>query len=157
MHLVSAFQHSFYLELAIIDLEQLGILKENILALPLDKKNPNPPSVKATNKDGTSYVDLVFIFSMVCMLLGAIYGFVWTWGPIIWGLIGMVAGALLGLLIEISLAGKKVFQKSIKVDVILIVDCKDSQAETVEKILWSHQALGVSKHSGINPDESIIS
>lgn len=99
MHFVSVFQHSYYLELAIIDLEQIGILKENILALPMDKNNPNPPSVKTAHKDGTSYVDLVFIFSMVCMLLGAIYGFVWAWGPIIWGLIGMVVGALLGLLI----------------------------------------------------------
>jgi hypothetical protein len=147
---VSAFQHSFYLELAIIDLEQIGVPKENILALPLDKNNPNPPSVKAAHKDGTSYVDLVFIFSMVCMLLGAIYGFIWAWGPIIWGLIGMVVGALIGLFIEFLLAGKKVFQKSIRVDVILIIDCKDSLTETVEKILWSHQALGVAKQPGVN-------
>ena len=152
MHLVSAFQHSYYLELAIIDLEQIGIPNENILVLPLDKNSPNPPSVKAAHKDGTSHVDLIFIFSMIFMLLGTIYGFIWTWGPIIWGLIGMVIGALIGLLIEMLLAGRKVFQKSIKIDVIVIVDCKDSQTETVEKILWSHQAFGVAKQPGINSE-----
>jgi hypothetical protein len=152
MHLVSAFQHSYYLELAIIDLEQIGIQKKDILALPLDKNNPNPPSVRASHKDGTSYVDLIFIFSMLGMLLGAIYGFVLAWGPIIWGLIGMILGASIGLLIEIILAGKKVFQKSIRVDLVLNVDCKDSQAEKVEKILWSHQALGVAKHCGLNSE-----
>ncbi|WHY94641.1 hypothetical protein QNK12_14770 [Neobacillus cucumis] len=65
----------------------------------------------------------------------------------------MVVGALLGFLIEILLAGKKVFQKSIRVDVILIVDCKDSQAEIVEKILWSHQALGVAKQPRYNSNK----
>ena len=90
-------------------------------------------------------MDLIFIFGTLGMLLGAIYGFVLAWGPIIWGLIGMVAGALTGLLIEMLISRKKVFQKSVKVDVILFVDCKDSQAEDVEKILWSHQALGVDK------------
>lgn len=149
MHLVSAFQHSVYLELAIIDLEQMGISKENILALPLDKNNPNPPSVQAAHKDGTSYVDLVFIFGMVFMLLGAIYGFVLAWGPIIWALLGMVGGALFGLLTEMLIAGRKVFQKSVMTDVILMVDCQDNQVEAVEKLLWSHQALGVAKQSSV--------
>lgn len=150
MHLVSAFQHSYYLELAIIEMEQMGISKENILTLSLNKNNPNPPSIKASHRDGTSYVDLVFIFSMVFMLLGAIYGFIWTWGPIIWGLIGLIVGALIGLAIEVALSGRKVFKKSMKVDVIVIVECKDNRAEAVEKILWSHQALGVAKHIGLN-------
>lgn len=150
MHLISVFQHSVYLELAIIDLEQVGIAKEKILALPLDKNSPHPPSVRTTHQDGTSYVDLVFIFSMVCMLLGTIYGFVWTWGPILWGLIGMVAGALTGLAIELLISGMKVFRNSVKVDVVVIVDCDDSQVETVEKILWRHQARGVAKQPGVH-------
>ena len=149
MHLVSVFQHSMYLELAIIDLEQMGISKENIMALPLDKNSPNRPSVQAAHQDGTSYVDLVFIFGMLFMLLGAIYGFVLAWGPVIWGLIGIVVGALIGLLIEVLIAGKKVFQRSGQVDVVLIVDCQDNQAEAVEKILWSHQSHGLAKQPSV--------
>ncbi|MCF8567578.1 hypothetical protein LLE49_22925 [Alicyclobacillus tolerans] len=80
MHLVSVFQHSIYLELAIIELEQQGIPEGKILALPLDKHIPTPPSTQAVHRDGRSYVDLLFIFGMVGMLLGAIYGFVLALG-----------------------------------------------------------------------------
>ncbi|KPV41794.1 hypothetical protein [Alicyclobacillus ferrooxydans] len=144
MHLVSVFQHSIYLELAIIDLEQMGIAKENILALPLDKNGPNPPSFQAAHEDAVSYVDLAFILAMVFMLLGGIYGFILAWGPIIWALIGMVVGALLGLFIDVFIL-KKRKPKNIPADVVMMVNCLDNQAEVVEKILWSHQALGVAK------------
>lgn len=30
-------------------------------------------------------------------------------------------------------------------EVILIVDCEDTQAELIENILWSHFAIGVAK------------
>lgn len=146
MHLVSVFQHSIYLELAIIDLEQMGVSKENILALPLDKNSPNPPSVQVVHQNGTSYVDLIFICGLIGMLLGAIYGFVLSWGPVIWGLIGMVVGSLVGLLIEVLISGKKVFQRSTTVDVVLMVDCSENQVAAVERILWGHQALGVARH-----------
>ncbi len=145
MQFVSAFQHSVYLELAIIDLEQKGVPKENIWAFPLDKAGTNVPAGQRSHAVGTTSVDLAFILGMVGMLLGAIYGFVLTWGPIIWGLIGMVAGAVIGLLIKLLFSGTKVLKQAIKVDVILIVDCTESQEQTVEQILWSHQALGVAK------------
>lgn len=146
MHFVSVFQHSIYLELAITDLEQIGISKDQILALPLNKDSPNVPSVQAVHQEGHSYVDLIFICGMVGMLLGAIYGFVLTWGPVIWGLIGLIIGAVAGLLIELMTSGIQMFQRSSTVDVVLIVNCSDGQAETVERILRGHQALGVAKH-----------
>lgn len=152
MHLVSAFQHSIYLELAIIDLEQMGISKKQILALPLDKNNSSPSSVQAAHQDAKSYVDLLFICGTVGMLLGAIYGFVLAWGPVIWGLLGMVLGALVGLLIEWMTSGKKMFQRGTTVDVILIVDCNGNQTEAVEQILWGHHALGVAKHAVLAAD-----
>lgn len=146
MHLVSVFQHSMYLELALIDLEQIGIPRDTILALPLDKNKSNPTTVQVSHQEGKSYADLLFICGMIGMLLGAIYGFILTLGPVIWGLIGMIVGALIGLLIELLLSGRKVFQRSTIRDVVLIIHCKESQAETVEQILWNHQALGVAKH-----------
>lgn len=145
MHLVSVFQHTIYLELAIIDLEQIGVPKERILALPLDKHGLHMTSVQASHKEGNNDVDLLFICSMLGMLFGAIYGFVLTFGPVIWGLVGTAVGALVGLLIEVFISGLKMFQRSTPVDVVLIVDCSDTEASTVERILWSHRALGVAK------------
>jgi len=36
------------------------------------------------------------------MVLGVIYGFVWAWGPIICGLLGLAGGFLVGFLLDIS-------------------------------------------------------
>ncbi len=38
MYIVSTFEHSIYLELAITAIQTKGIAKENILTIPLDKK-----------------------------------------------------------------------------------------------------------------------
>jgi hypothetical protein len=141
VHLVSAFQHSVYLELAIIDLEQIGISKEDILALPLDKNGPNNTSVRTSHKDGTSMVDLVFILSSIFMLLGAIYGFVLKWGPILWGLIGIIVGALIGLAIELLLAGMNVFKQSLKLMSFSLLI-----AMTVRQRPWS-EYCGITKPS----------
>jgi hypothetical protein len=146
MHLVSVFQHSVYLELALLDLERTGIPKEKILALSLDKGNFNYlSSVRASHQEGQSYVDLLFIGGMLGMLLGGIYGFVLDFGPVIWGLIGMIGGAVVGLLVEFLLSGPKMFKRTTTADVVLIVDCSDAQTAAVERILWQHQPLGVAK------------
>lgn len=152
MHLVSVFQHSIYLELAIIDLEQVGISRQKILALSSNKNSSNATSIQASHQEGKSYVDLLFICGTVGMLLGAIYGFILAWGPLIWGLIGMIVGVLIGLLIELLISGTQMFRRSTTVDVVLIVDCSDAQMGIVERILWSHQALGVAKQPALNSD-----
>ena len=86
---------------------------------------------------------------MLGMLLGAIYGFVLDWGPVIWGLIGMIIGALVGWLIELLTSGWKMFQRNTTVDVVLMVNCNDDQAEDVERILWGHQASGLAKQPSV--------
>lgn len=53
--------------------------------------------------DGRSILDGAMMSVTVFMVLGAIYGFVWRWGPIIWGLLGLAGGFFLGLIIELTL------------------------------------------------------
>lgn len=42
--------------------------------------------------DGISLFDGAEVSGAILMTLGVVYGFVLKWGPIIWGLIGLLAG-----------------------------------------------------------------
>lgn len=145
MHFISSFQHSAFLELALSDLEQKGISKENIFVAPLDKSSAVLSDVEKAHREGASKYELSFIFGNVFMLLGGIYGFIFAWGPIIWSLIGLVFGATLGIVISLFTMKLKWFREKSKSEVVLIVECEKEQSELVERILWRHNALGVSK------------
>ncbi|MFL6557692.1 MAG: hypothetical protein ACJ8MO_16440, partial [Bacillus sp. (in: firmicutes)] len=82
-------------------------------------------------------------------VIGASIGFKLSWGPIYWGLISAFIGFALGFAIrlftEVILKRKKRFLRGKHSEVILIIDCKETQAELIENILWNHFALGVAK------------
>lgn len=147
MHFISSFQHSAFLELALSDLEQNGISKENIFVAPLDKNSLVLSDVKKSHQESASKYELSFISGNIFMLLGGIYGFTLTWGPIIWSVIGLVFGAILGIVISLILMKSKWVQKKSQTEVVLIVECEKHQSDFIERLLWGHKALGVMKTS----------
>jgi hypothetical protein len=147
MHVIATFEQSIFIELAISALEMKGIPKSNILAVPIDKRT-EPRTLFDTihRADGFSLFDASAILGTVFMLLGAIYGFELQWGPIIWGIIGVVFGIILGLLLKLLIIKKEKYgTRQITSEVVLIIRCEEHQWETVEKILWDNTALGVSR------------
>ncbi|WP_338472488.1 hypothetical protein R4Z10_07025 [Niallia sp. XMNu-256] len=76
-------------------------------------------------------------------------GFKLALGPIYWGLIGAAVGFIIGLVIRLltEKVGKKKRRrlKGCHSEIIVIVDCEESQGEVVENILFKHFALGVAK------------
>ncbi len=148
MYIVSTFRYSIGLEKAVTALEMKGVKKQDILAIPMDKRGESPQLFDTMNQsDGLSLLDLSFILGSFFALLGAIYGFNLYWGPVIWGLIGFVVGAAAGLLIKLLLNKKYLEDRSQTTDseVVLIIDCQANEAETIKKVLWEHDALGVRK------------
>jgi hypothetical protein len=147
MFVIAAFENSIYIELAISALEQQGISKELILAAPLDKRKELRGLFDTIHKsDGFSLFDGPAILGTCLMLLGAIYGYVLEWGPILWGIIGAVSGLLLGFLLKMFLLRKnKRGSAKITSEIVLMVRCADHKWEQVEKILWDHFALGLTK------------
>ena len=147
MYIISSFVYSANLELAISEIEQKGIARERIFAAPLDKRVEKRKILDTINQsDGKSLSDLIAVLGTIFMLFGAIYGFILEWGPILWALIGLVGGAVLGFLIDLMFQknhgnGKKTGNN--KTEVILIVNCEQKQAEMVENALWDNMALGV--------------
>lgn len=150
MYIIASFEYSALLELAITALEQKNIPKERILAIPLDKRT-EPARVFDTihRADGISMFDGAALLGAACMTLGAVYGFILKWGPIIWGLIGLFTGAAIGFIFDYFIGRRRRSRGSYRspgnTEVMLMIRCEDVQVDMVEQILWEHHALGLAK------------
>lgn len=148
MYVISIFQYSISLEKAITSIQMKGVAKENILAVPMDRRSQEHRLLDTINySDGLSLFDVPCMLGSLLSLFGGIYGFVLEWGPIIWGLIGMVSGIGIGFIIKLAVTKRhlnSLMNKAIP-EVVLIIECKEEQVEDVKKILWEHNALGVRK------------
>jgi len=148
MYVFATFDHSNYLELAITAVQMKGIAKESILGISMDKKGEETKLFDSIHSsDGLSLLDLPILLATFFCLLGSIYGFVLTWGPVLWGIIGIIGGFSLGLIIKLITTKKyNNRQKSLKSpEVVLVIECKDEQMEMVKDLLWANYALGVRK------------
>lgn len=147
MYIIASFEQSIFLELAISALEQEEIPKNQILAVPLDKRTEKRKLFDTIHRaDGFSLFDVAAVLGTCGMLLGAIYGMVLKWGPILWGLIGLIAGLLLGFLLKLLFVKKqnnKALKQNVSTEVVLMVNCTNDQRKIVEEILWDNMALGV--------------
>lgn len=145
MLVIATFENSLFIELAISALEKKGIEKEKIFAAPLDKRQEQRQILDSIHRaDGVSLYDLGAILGTCLMLLGSIYGYLLTWGPIIWGIIGAVSGIVIGVSIKLLLVRKSKYgNKKVSSEIILMIRCEDYQRETVENILWDNIALGI--------------
>jgi TM2 domain-containing membrane protein YozV len=150
VHIIATFEHTIYLEKAITSIQMKGIAKEDILAVSMDKKAEQRRLFDTIHEsDGLSMVDLAAIFGTIFMLLGTIYGFVLKFGPIFWGLVGLVSGFLIGLLIKLIFIKKYTDRQTDKraTEVVIIVECKEDKLEMVRETFWENHALGISKLS----------
>ncbi|WP_280769190.1 hypothetical protein [Salipaludibacillus daqingensis] len=150
MQIFSSFEHSSYIELAITALEQIGIEKENILAVPLYNRIEERKLFDTLHRaDGVSLFDTGAALGTAFSVIGTCFGFALAWGPIIWGLIGAIIGFLLGFIINYTFykitRNKQRALKGKKSEVFLVINCPQEIVEQVEKILWENFALGVSK------------
>lgn len=149
MYVIASFEQSVFLELAVTALEQKGIPKSRILAVPLDKRKEERKLFDTIHRaDGFSLFDLAAVLGTCGMLLGAIYGMVLKWGPILWGLIGLAIGLIIGFSLKLWLVKKqngKVIKQTVTTEVFLLINCNDDEKNFVETILWDNLALGIAK------------
>jgi TM2 domain-containing membrane protein YozV len=144
--ITATFDHSQFVELAVTELEEKGITKEKILAIPLVQEHKDFAILDTIHRaDGVSIFDTASVFATAGMTLGVIYGFIWYWGPIIWGLIGLFIGATMGFTLDYLLTKRKVSaQRKAKVsELVLIISCDKTQGDLVEKVLRNNTAFGV--------------
>jgi hypothetical protein len=150
VQLFSTFETTGFLEMTISTLEKRGIKKNSIFAVPLDNRKEDRKIFDTLHRsDGTSLIDIGIGLATAFSVIGASIGFKLAWGPIYWGLIGAFVGFVLGfairLVMELVVKKNKRVLKGKHSEVILIVDCEESQVELIEDILWSHFAIGIAK------------
>jgi hypothetical protein len=81
MYIISTFDYSVNVELALTSLEMKGVKKENIFVVPVYKSNGKiNPIDSIHHSDSVSLIDLAAVLGAVFMLFGSIYGFVLKWG-----------------------------------------------------------------------------
>lgn len=147
MYIVAAFEYSTNLELAISHMEMKGIERKKILAVPLDKKGEKEAFMDTINRsDGISLFDGAMVLGTVFMVLGVVYGYILAWGPIAWGLIGLLTGGVAGFLLDTLLPKKKRKKSKIRgssPEVVIIINCEKPQKDMIEDVLRKNGALGV--------------
>ncbi|MBT2259625.1 hypothetical protein [Priestia megaterium] len=151
MQIFATFEHSTFIEIVISQLEEKGI--QDIFAVPLDNRVEERKLFDTLHRsDGVSLTQTGLFLAVIFSTIGASRGFVLDWGPIYWGLIGAVFGFFLGLLFDIIVQKKHLKKEKVlkgkASEVILVVDCEETQKEQVEKLLWDNLALGVAKING---------
>lgn len=149
MLVIASFTYSTHLELAINYLERRGIGRENLFAVPLDKRDEKRKIFDTINQsDGISLFDAAIILATIFMLGGSIYGFVLKWGPILCGVVASIIGALIGFAIDLipKKSGKhKNNTPNNPSEIFLLIDCKKTELDAVEGILWDNLAIGIAK------------
>ncbi|MEW9053102.1 MAG: hypothetical protein AB2392_18225 [Neobacillus sp.] len=153
MQVFSTFEHSSYLELAITALENVGVEKESILAVPLINRVEERRLFDTLHRaDGISLFDKGAAIGTALSVVGASVGFVLEWGPVYWGIIGAVSGFILGFIIDYIIF--KVVHKRKRAligkhsEIVLVVECSMELVDKVEEVLWEHLAIGVAKLEG---------
>lgn len=152
MNVVASFKLNRNLESAIAELEHFGISRKKILALPLETIAEREMIVSRKK----ALFETAPIIGTIFMLLGAIYGFILYGGPIIWGLIGLVSGMVVGLMIDLFRVRRnkqnEKYEEGKLPEVFLLVHCYDKdQALYVKEKLWKHSPIGVSSYI-VDPD-----
>lgn len=98
--------------------------------------------------DGLSMFDLATALGTFFMLFGVMWGFMWAWGPILWGLIGLFAGGAAGFAFKYvyyQLYDGRRPPTGKTTEVVLIVGCRKAEAEMVERVLAGHMALSIGR------------
>lgn len=144
VQVIATFDHSPFVEMVIHDIVKLGVPKGNIVALPLENLDSQTHIMDSIHRvDGRSMLDGAMLGASFFAVIGAIYGFILYWGPIIWGLIGLFGGFLLGLLIELAVNKKKLqLAPKRKSEVILEITCDASLKNHLIKALKTRKAQG---------------
>ncbi|CAM3091069.1 hypothetical protein PALU110988_00495 [Paenibacillus lupini] len=145
MIIIGTFQYSIELEYALCQIESIGIAREQLLVVCMDKESQAFQSDQPIQESSLSKgVEIGIACATALSVIGTCFGFIWTWGPVIWGIIAAFIGFSLGFGIHAIFSKKsRRKQDKQKSDVTVIVQCQDLQADAVQKVMWGNRALSV--------------
>lgn len=141
MLIISIFEQSIELDQALAELEKNFIAREDILVVFMNKDE----NANIYGEHSPHAFEIGISVGTGAAVIGASAGFVLTWGPILWGIIGAFSGFFIG--ISSYLLVRKLHSQSNKLknkcEVTLIIQCKEEQVTIINNILWKYKALSV--------------
>ncbi|WP_127492606.1 hypothetical protein [Paenibacillus glycanilyticus] len=144
MIIIGTFTHSIELEHALTKLESIGIARERLLVVCMDKESNTYRSEQQSQASSLSTgVEIGLACATALSVIGTSLGFIWTWGPVIWGLIFAFIGFGLGFGINAIFLNKHATHNRHKAEVTVIVQCQAKQADEVQQVMWASRALTV--------------
>ncbi|MCA1032049.1 hypothetical protein LCL95_13520 [Bacillus timonensis] len=149
MIVVLSLQHSVEIELLLTDMEQMGIAKESLHITSLERVSATENKYTmqiVQNGEKYSFADLALSIGTVLAVFGVMYGYSLKLGPVLWGLIGFLCGAILSKLI--MMVYKKRSIEDLKTDqtaeLLLFVQCDESQIREIKSLVKNYPVLGLS-------------
>ncbi|MCM3630585.1 hypothetical protein M3194_24960 [Paenibacillus glycanilyticus] len=144
MIIIGTFPHSIELEYALTKLESIGISRERLLVVCMEHV---PREFQTDHQKRESSHSKGVEIGMACAtalsVIGTSLGFIWTWGPIICGIIAAFIGFCLGFGIHAAFSKKTRQLPKPKADVSVIVQCHAGQAGEVQRVMWANSAFTV--------------
>lgn len=145
MYVISSFDHSIHLELALTRFDQMGIPKDNLYAVPLIEFSEEVRLFDTIHRsDGISLLDSGLAWATALTVVGSSYGFILRWGPIVWGLIGAISGLLIGFILDLIFNKKRRSSKKntlIQPNVFILVHCDQNMLDQIKAVLLEHHAI----------------
>ncbi|MYL53650.1 hypothetical protein GLW08_09910 [Pontibacillus yanchengensis] len=138
MHVFAAFESNEYVEMAIGEIVEHQFPKENIVFVEMNNEETERTLVDSINySDGMSFSDTTATLATIGMLLGVIYGSVIFLGPVIIGLIGLVAGGLIGYFFDKRKEKQKLKRRKqeMNIRILFIIQCKTyAEVQLIQEI-----------------------
>ncbi|MBB3112986.1 hypothetical protein FHS18_005088 [Paenibacillus phyllosphaerae] len=148
MLVVGVFQITTELEQVLSLLEQKGMEREQMVAVPmdLDANDDTMDPIRSRDRKAGGF-ELGMGTATAFSVIGVSRGFILEWGPIVWGLIASGIGFLVGLalhLIIVRVTGaKREASANLLPEVTVLIRCQPERLDEVRKLLWQHQAISV--------------
>lgn len=139
MVIIGIFEQSIELEQALAELENSSIPKKHIRTVFMD----NDPKKNNFREHAPHAFEIGISVATGFSVIGASFGFVMTWGPILWGLITAIVGFYIGLGLYYLVKKQRGQKKSNNREVTVLIQCNENQSYHIQNVLWNYQALSV--------------
>ncbi|MBB6214511.1 hypothetical protein HNQ80_000591 [Anaerosolibacter carboniphilus] len=149
MLIIGAFKYSIELEEALGELENNGISRKHILAVPMNTYVGTSIDFISESHDFYSKgIEVGMACATACSVIGTSMGFVLRWGPIIWGLTAAFIGFIIGfgLYFFFYKSAHRNLSKELP-EATIIVQCSEEHSNLVMEIMWKYDVLTIGQVS----------
>lgn len=144
MLVTGVFEHSIELEQVLAVVERSGIVRQHILVISMETSPMTALYMENLPAHYSRGVETGMAFATAGAVVGTSVGFMFTWGPIFWGVTVSVICFFLGFGLHRLLQAKPGTRSGGRLpEVTVIIQCTEAQAADIVKLLWQYGSISV--------------